>query len=78
MLTRLVLEALRGTKKHTALTWLDLKDKYGPVVTFWIGSSPMVFLFDLELTKEAFKKGEFSGRPKLSSCKIPFKMINFR
>ena len=68
--SHLILEALRGTKKHTVLSWLDLKDKYGPVVTFWIGPSPLVFLFNLEQTKEAFKKGEFSGRPKFS-CKVP-------
>jgi len=30
-----------------------------------MGSSPWIFIFDLESAKEAFKKGEFSARPNL-------------
>jgi hypothetical protein len=55
--------ALRGTKEHFALELAKLKDKYGSVVTFWIGNTPSVIVFDSELARETFKLNDFSGRP---------------
>jgi hypothetical protein len=55
---------LRGTKEHVGLELAKLRDKYGPVVTFWTGFKPSVFVYDSELAKDTFKLNAFSGRPK--------------
>ena len=55
---------LKGTTKHPAESFLDFRKKYGEkLYTFWIGNWPCVFIFDLDLAKEAFNKGLFTGRP---------------
>ena len=37
---------------------------YGPVMTFWFGPLPIVFITDVEIGRETFMKIKFSGRPK--------------
>ena len=32
-------------------------------MTFWLEPKPFVFVFDIELGREAFKRNEFAGRP---------------
>ena len=55
---------LKGTIKHSAESFLELRKKYGEkLYTFWIGNYPVVFIFDYDLAKESFNKGVFSGRP---------------
>lgn len=55
----------RGTKVNQFVTIANLEPKYGPVFTVWMGTTPMVFISDLELIKEAFnsRNNEFMGRP---------------
>ena len=60
---------LKGTTKCSNDTFADMQKKYGDVYTFWIGNWPIVFIFDLNLAKEAFNKAVFSGRPQLQISK---------
>jgi hypothetical protein len=57
-------KVLRGTKEHFGLELAKLRDKYGPVVTFWMGFKPSILVYDSELAKDTFKLNAFSGRPK--------------
>jgi Cytochrome P450 len=60
---------LKGTTKLPIETFADMQKKYGDVFTFWIGNWPIVFIFDLNLAKEAFNKAVYCGRPKLQLSK---------
>ncbi len=42
---------------------IDLKKKYGGIVGFYFGNSPVVIISDLAMAKEVFKKPEASGTP---------------
>jgi len=39
--------------------------KHGPIIGFYFGDTPAVFLAELNLIKEAFKLDSFSARPGL-------------
>jgi Cytochrome P450 len=66
-----LLLVLKGTTKHAALSFMDLREKYGEkLYTFWIGNWPVVFIFDYDLAKDAFNKGIFTGRPQTLMAKI--------
>ncbi len=56
---------LRGTKEHPSLELAKLRHKYGSVLTFWLGNTPMVIVFDCDLARDAFKQNAFSGRPQI-------------
>ncbi|CAG2102040.1 unnamed protein product [Medioppia subpectinata] len=36
--------------------------EYGPVFTLWFGTTPQVFVTDIELSREALRKNDFAGR----------------
>ena len=62
---------LKGTIKHAALSFMDLREKYGEkLYTLWMGNWPIVFIFDYDLAKEAFNKGIFTGRPQTLTVEI--------
>ena len=42
---------------------MKFSKKYGPVMTFWMGPNPFVFIFDIDIARETFRKNEFTGRP---------------
>ncbi len=56
---------LRGTKEHFGLELLKLRNKFGNVVTFWVGNRAFVIVFDSEIARDTFKLNAFSGRPKI-------------
>ncbi|CAG2108781.1 unnamed protein product [Medioppia subpectinata] len=36
--------------------------EYGPVFTLWFGTTPQIFVTDVELSREALRKNDFAGR----------------
>ena len=54
-----------GSQPHRVIT--DLHLKYGPVYTFWMGSSPQLVMMKADLIKEALTRYQFAGRPELGS-----------
>ncbi|CAG2112764.1 unnamed protein product [Medioppia subpectinata] len=52
----------RGHKTHPLESLLALREKYGSVYTFFMGSDPFVFIFDIEIAKRLFNKTSFCGR----------------
>ena len=56
------------TKVNQFITINELHKKYGPVLTVWFGTSPLVLIGDNELVKTAFnsKNNELMGRPEVS------------
>ncbi|XP_078518359.1 cytochrome P450 2C5-like [Lissotriton helveticus] len=64
------LGTLRTIKPHLLHeTYLQLSEKYGPVVTVWMGSTPVVLLCGYNTVKDALVNHaeEFSGRAILTS-----------
>jgi hypothetical protein len=57
---------LKGSQKCTHESFSEMREKYGDVFTFWVGSHPCVFIFDLDIAKETFNKAIFSGRPEFN------------
>ena len=53
----------RGTKRQSMIEIIEFSKKYGPVFTFWLGPKPFVFIFDIDIGRETFRKNEFTGRP---------------
>jgi hypothetical protein len=56
---------LRGTKQHIGLELFKLRNKFGNIVTFWIGNRAFIIVFDSEIARDIFKLNAFSGRPKV-------------
>ncbi|CAG2110107.1 unnamed protein product [Medioppia subpectinata] len=52
----------RNIKVHWNQHFRELYNKYGPVVTVWVGPKPVVFVGDPHVVKEAFSRPEFMGR----------------
>ncbi|CAG2165254.1 unnamed protein product [Oppiella nova] len=50
------------TNKHWDDVFRSVSKQYGPVFTVWLGTVPNVFVTDIELAREAFRKNDFSGR----------------
>lgn len=50
-------------KDHWDTVFKRFSAKYGPMFTVWMGNIPMVFISDLDIARETFKKNDFSGRP---------------
>ncbi|XP_054155967.1 cytochrome P450 1A1-like [Oppia nitens] len=41
----------------------QLAEKYGPIFTVYIGSTPQVIVTDADIARQAFSKNNFAGRP---------------
>ena len=54
---------------HSFKTLLEMSKKYGPIFTIYFGTWPNVFITDLDVAQEAYRKNEFSGRPYLDFSK---------
>ncbi|XP_054156527.1 steroid 17-alpha-hydroxylase/17,20 lyase-like [Oppia nitens] len=52
----------RGHKLHPLESFQEIRKKYGPIYTFYMGSDPYVIIFDLKIAKDLFSKSCFSGR----------------
>ena len=53
-------------KKHIHDIIIDLKPKYGNIITLWFGQTPQVFLLDSNESLNLLKSKSFSGRPLFS------------
>ncbi|CAG2171339.1 unnamed protein product, partial [Oppiella nova] len=47
---------------HWDEVFRNVTKQYGPVFTFWFGTTPQVIVTDSELAREAFRKNDFAGR----------------
>src|SRR5688572_30781492 len=56
------IKVFRNYKKQWSFKIMELSEKYGPIITVWIGPKPFVFICDVKY-KDAFNKSELSGRP---------------
>ena len=59
----------RGTKEHWTRESEKLLAKYGPVVTFWLATKPVVVISDIDIARDAFRRNDIAGRPKDIICK---------
>lgn len=57
-----LLKKVFRNKNHFDDTLKYYTRKYGPVSTFWMGNNPMIFIVDLDLGREAFRRNEMAGR----------------
>ena len=62
LLGNLLLFSRKGDK-HPYRVILDLRQKYGPIFTFWMGSDPSIIVADSKLAREALISYHFGGRP---------------
>ena len=53
----------RDFKNNWNSDFCKLYQKYGPVMTIWIGPFPFVFIADTEMARQAFGQIELIGRP---------------
>ena len=53
-------------KKHIHEIIVDLKPKYGNIITLWFGQTPQVFILDSNESLNMLKNKSFSGRPVFS------------
>lgn len=53
-------------QKHIHDIVVDLKPKYGNIITIWFGHTPQVFVLDSNETLNLLKSKSFSGRPVFS------------
>lgn len=53
----------RKGDKHPYEVILDLREKYGPIFTFWMGDDPSIIIADSTLAREALISFHFGGRP---------------
>ncbi|CAG2117058.1 unnamed protein product [Medioppia subpectinata] len=51
------------SKDHWDVVFRQLAKKYGPVFTFWFGTTPQLIITDTEMAREAFRKNDMAGRP---------------
>ncbi|CAG2172361.1 unnamed protein product, partial [Oppiella nova] len=50
------------SKLHFDDVLRNVAKKYGPVFTVWLGNAPHVFVTDIDMAREAFKKNDIAGR----------------
>ena len=62
--------AFRGTKEHWSRESEKLLGKYGPVVTIWLGTKPVVVINDIDIARDAFRRNEIAGRPRNIFCEF--------
>lgn len=58
-----IIIGFRGTKDHWATELERIGEKYGHVFTMWMGITPVVFISDIDIAREAFRRNDFAGRP---------------
>ena len=49
-----------------------LAEKYGPVATIWLGTTPTVYITDIDIAREAFRKNDFAGRADIPIFSMSF------
>ena len=59
-------------KENIFFEFFNLSKIHGSIYTFWMGTTPMVVITDLEIAKEAFSdmKNEIAGRPDFKLCQF--------
>ena len=62
--------AFLSVRKVWSRKAMQVLDKYGPVVTFWIGNKPLVAITDIDITSDILHKIDIAGKPKDVFCKF--------